>query len=351
VTFARRLAAAGISSIVLAAATASLATARDDGSPPPADCGVLVILTLPCEPSQQPAPVIDLPVEPVVTELVPSLTEPIEEVAPSGTELLPAATDGLLQPVLPIGQAPAADVPAANGADPQPAVEPPAVGTDGAHAMPEAGTQALNDRSAAGARTIVVAAPTTGSRRQLGPARADGSAVSLAGDLADTPPPFVPAVALTLALGGGAALAIELARGGGSWAGVVAFNVWLRRQLREARMSQRQLAMFSGVDHSTISRLMSGEREPSLATATRIAEAFRKLEGMPHAGDYFARLAEAPMNPTKRVEAALLGDEELDDADVRELMHAYLAARARRRRARAAAGNGRTSATGGRTPA
>ena len=34
-----------------------------------------------------------------------------------------------------------------------------------------------------------------------------------------------------------------------------AFNEWLRAQLKAKKMSQRQLAQQSGVDHSTISRL------------------------------------------------------------------------------------------------
>ena len=43
-----------------------------------------------------------------------------------------------------------------------------------------------------------------------------------------------------------------------------AFNEWLRAQLKAKKMSQRQLAQQSGVDHSTISRLIRGDRMPSL---------------------------------------------------------------------------------------
>ena len=50
------------------------------------------------------------------------------------------------------------------------------------------------------------------------------------------------------------------------------FNAWLRSQLKEKKMSQRQLALQSGVDHSTISRLIKGDRMPSLGTATRLAD-------------------------------------------------------------------------------
>src|SRR5438093_1520324 len=48
-----------------------------------------------------------------------------------------------------------------------------------------------------------------------------------------------------------------------------AFNEWLRAQLKAKKMSQRQLAQQSGVDHSTISRLIRGDRMPSLGTAHR----------------------------------------------------------------------------------
>jgi transcriptional regulator with XRE-family HTH domain len=42
-------------------------------------------------------------------------------------------------------------------------------------------------------------------------------------------------------------------------------------------MSQRQLAQQSGVDHSTISRLVRGDRMPSLGTATKLARGSAEL--------------------------------------------------------------------------
>lgn len=129
-------------------------------------------------------------------------------------------------------------------------------------------------------------------------------------------------------------VAIEFGRAGHGWAGAIVFNVWLRRQMRERRMSQRQLAHRSGVDHSTISRLVSGERVPSLATATRLARALGRVNGDGDAFAYFARLPEETVFPTTRVEMALRGDDEINDDDVRSLMSAYLDARTRRRRAR-----------------
>ena len=56
-----------------------------------------------------------------------------------------------------------------------------------------------------------------------------------------------------------------------------AFNEWLRTQLKAKKMSQRQLAQQSGVDHSTISRLVRGDRTPSLGTATKLARGLREL--------------------------------------------------------------------------
>jgi transcriptional regulator with XRE-family HTH domain len=108
------------------------------------------------------------------------------------------------------------------------------------------------------------------------------------------------------------------------------FNSWLRAQLKEKKMSQRQLALQSGVDHSTISRLIKGDRMPSLGTATKLARGLREL---PDEGDgpaYFASMSRSQLLPTARVEYALRGDDALTESDVRELMQAYIVARSRR---------------------
>jgi len=108
------------------------------------------------------------------------------------------------------------------------------------------------------------------------------------------------------------------------------FNSWLRGQLKEKKMSQRQLALQSGVDHSTISRLIKGDRMPSLGTATKLARGLREI---PDDGDgqaYFATLSRSQLLPTVRVEYALRGDEALTESDVRDLMQAYILARSRR---------------------
>ena len=96
-------------------------------------------------------------------------------------------------------------------------------------------------------------------------------------------------------------------------------------------MSQRQLALQSGVDHSTISRLLKGDRMPSLGTATKIGRALRDLHDEADAQAYLASLSRA-VAPTARVEYALRGDDSLIEADVRELMQAYITVRSRRTR-------------------
>ena len=111
------------------------------------------------------------------------------------------------------------------------------------------------------------------------------------------------------------------------------FNAWLRGQLKEKKMSQRQLALQSGVDHSTISRLIKGDRMPSLGTATKLARGLREILDEADGPAYFSSLNSRAVLPTTRVEYALRGDETLTESDVRELMQAYIALRTRRARA------------------
>jgi transcriptional regulator with XRE-family HTH domain len=110
------------------------------------------------------------------------------------------------------------------------------------------------------------------------------------------------------------------------------FSEWLRAQLRAKKMSQRQLAQQSGVDHSTISRLIRGDRTPSLETATRLARGLRELRDEEEPTQYLGMIQATRANPVARVEYALRGDETLDEADVRHIMETYLAARVRRLR-------------------
>jgi len=109
------------------------------------------------------------------------------------------------------------------------------------------------------------------------------------------------------------------------------FSEWLRTQLKAKKMSQRQLAQASGVDHSTISRLVRGDRTPSLGTATKLARGLRELGDDADAPQYL-RLASSnvTVNPTARVEYALRADDALAEPQVRQIMEYYLAVRMRR---------------------
>ncbi len=109
-----------------------------------------------------------------------------------------------------------------------------------------------------------------------------------------------------------------------------AFNEWLRSQLKAKKMSQRQLAQQSGVDHSTISRLIRGDRMPSLGTATKLARGLRELREDADTPQYLGLVAAGGANPTARVEYALRGDDLLNEAQVRQIMEYYLAVRMRR---------------------
>ena len=57
------------------------------------------------------------------------------------------------------------------------------------------------------------------------------------------------------------------------------FGGWLRDAMAERRVSQRTLAMRTGIDHSTISRLLAGGRSPSLTTAVAIIKVLRPRAG------------------------------------------------------------------------
>lgn len=109
-----------------------------------------------------------------------------------------------------------------------------------------------------------------------------------------------------------------------------AFNEWLRAQLKAKKMSQRQLAQQSGVDHSTISRLVRGDRMPSLGTATKLARGLREIADESETPQYLGVVAATPANPTARVEYALRSDELLSEPQVRQIMEYYLAVRMRR---------------------
>lgn len=92
-------------------------------------------------------------------------------------------------------------------------------------------------------------------------------------------------------------------------------------------MSQRQLAARSGVDHSSISRLIRGDRVPSLRTAIKLAQTIDP-DGRDGADRWLA--TSISPNAAARVEYALRADDQLSEADIREVMLSYLSARQRR---------------------
>jgi transcriptional regulator with XRE-family HTH domain len=103
-----------------------------------------------------------------------------------------------------------------------------------------------------------------------------------------------------------------------------AFNEWLRAQLKAKKMSQRQLAQQSGVDHSTISRLLRGDRTPSLGTATKLARGLRELRDDNDSPQYFGLTSSSSTHPTLR------SDDLMSEPQVRQVMEYYLALRMRR---------------------
>jgi transcriptional regulator with XRE-family HTH domain len=122
----------------------------------------------------------------------------------------------------------------------------------------------------------------------------------------------------------------------------VQFRDWLTLQLRARRMSLRQLANRSGVNVSTVSRIVRGERRPTLHTAVRLARVVRDSADESSATRFFGSLTADSLDPVREVERALRADGLLDDEDVRRVMQAYLEARrpaeepqGRRRRASA----------------
>jgi transcriptional regulator with XRE-family HTH domain len=99
------------------------------------------------------------------------------------------------------------------------------------------------------------------------------------------------------------------------------YGDWLRLQLRVRRMTQRLLAQRTGIDHSSISRIVRGERNPTIRTATTLV---RGLRGELDQGALVPRNIPA----TARVEYALRSDELLSEQQIGALMRTYLAMRA-----------------------
>jgi len=106
------------------------------------------------------------------------------------------------------------------------------------------------------------------------------------------------------------------------------FSDWLAQQLKAQRMSHGQLAHLSGVDKSTISRLVRGERTPSLGTATKLSRGLRtRWDEAETLNDPGLPTPFPNRHPTARVEHALRSDELLNEMQVQQVMQRYLALR------------------------
>lgn len=57
---------------------------------------------------------------------------------------------------------------------------------------------------------------------------------------------------------------------------LVSFHEWVGSRMRSRGLSQRGLAAASGLDHSTVSRILRGQRDPSLETARALFAALRE---------------------------------------------------------------------------
>lgn len=106
------------------------------------------------------------------------------------------------------------------------------------------------------------------------------------------------------------------------------FSRWLTDQLKARKLTQRQLAQKSGVHHSTICRLVRGDRTPSFRTADLLAHGLGMAIGPEGLHRNGPGSTEPPM---ARVERALRLDDHLGEAQVRRIMNVYLAVRWRHR--------------------
>jgi transcriptional regulator with XRE-family HTH domain len=303
-----------------AAGTTATDPPADTGTtdPPPPDAGVAEVPPVdPVEPpavepppDDAPAPDADPRESPVAAELLPG------EEAP--TSIDPAAEPSETTPIT--TSSPGTNDRMGGDSNGSVAVTARATGQRIALDPPPATSTSAHTESTSGAAVV-----RTNTRRDLGRDTAFDPAAAAGAGLAA-------GLAVTHRAPVSVAVAIEFGRVGGGWAASIVFNLWLRRQLRERQMSQRQLAALSGVDHTTISRLLREDRRPSLTTATKLVRALKYVradEAEPEAAEYFERTPEESIFPARRVELALRADEQLDDDQVRRLMMIYLEARRR----------------------
>ncbi len=103
------------------------------------------------------------------------------------------------------------------------------------------------------------------------------------------------------------------------------FSQWLRIRLKARKMSQRQLGERSGISHSTISRLVRGNRGPTLDTATKLAHVLG-ADGGAGAPTHWM-VPSSATSPAAQVERALRTDDVLGEAEIRQVMTLYMSLR------------------------
>lgn len=118
------------------------------------------------------------------------------------------------------------------------------------------------------------------------------------------------------------------------------FPVWLETQLRARRMSLRQLADRSGVNPSTVSRIVQRKRRPSLRTALRLSRVLDPAGG--EAALDLPSVGPSRGDPVTIVERALRADPELSDEAVTRVMTLYHDLRSKGSGGRSLRGSGRS---------
>ena len=76
------------------------------------------------------------------------------------------------------------------------------------------------------------------------------------------------------------------------------FREWLARRIAARGLSHTQLAQRSGIDRSTVGRILNGERRPTLDTAVRLVGVL-DADAIPHLFVRLGRLGDLRETPTQ----------------------------------------------------
>lgn len=95
-------------------------------------------------------------------------------------------------------------------------------------------------------------------------------------------------------------------------------RAWLQRHAVSRGLTHAQLALRSGLDRSTVSRFLHGDRSPTLDTAVRLMRSVDP-DGLP---PDLARMLEVT-DPETRVERALRDDARLTESHIGDVMRLY----------------------------